>query len=108
MCLWYASIDENNHIRVATQWQRKPTIIHMRFIYTFRVNKPHMYCSVFSAADKRRDISTPARRLVEAVIIKPGFVKLYNILFHFVVQNITYIAHPYLTPPIPPDLTQSV
>ena len=56
------TIVEKNHIRVATQWLRKPIIIHMRFIdTTFRVNKPHMYCSGFSAADKRHDVSTPAR-----------------------------------------------
>ena len=28
---------EENHIRVATQWLRKPTVIHMRFIDTFRL-----------------------------------------------------------------------
>ena len=60
-----------------------------------------------------RSSDVHVRRLVEAAIIKtvpnynlkPGFVKIDNILAKFVVQNIPSTAHPYLTPPIPPDLT---
>ena len=58
-----------------------------------------------------RSSNVHVRRLVEAAIIKtvpnynlkPGFVKIDDILSQYVTCHIPSTLHPYLPPPIPPD-----